>query len=55
VNYKNVNVPRQGLVKSAMLVFMARHGCWSKGSLTAPEHIILTVLIDNRNTFNFAA
>jgi hypothetical protein len=54
VNYKNINVPRQGKVKSVS-VLLAMHGCWNKGSLTAPEYITLTVLIDNRNTYTFSA
>lgn len=38
VNYNTVNLSRQDLVK-IMLLFMARHGCWNKGRLTAPAHV----------------
>lgn len=38
VNCNIVNLSRQDSVK-CVLVFMARHGCWNKGRLTAPEHV----------------
>jgi len=49
VNYSTVKLSRRDLVKF-MLLFLARHGCWNKGRLTAPADVMLTILLENRNT-----
>jgi len=54
VNCNTVKLSRQDLVKF-MLLFLARHGCWNKGRFTAPAHVMLTMLLENRNTYNFVA
>lgn len=54
MNYNTVKLSRQDLAKF-MLLFLARHGCWNKGRLTAPARVTLAILLENRNTYNFVA